>query len=182
MKKYFLTGLVILLPLALTIAIVVFIINLFTGPFVGFFVQQLQDFSWYKHYAPLIHALLKILLIVILFFFTVLLGFLTRALLFNSLLKLSDYVMHRIPLIRTIYKASQQVIKTLFESSSRSFKQVVLVPFPSQSSYAIGLISSATPAICETTRGLWGRFYWYALLPIHKLIFRGMACSIAKKR
>ena len=36
MKKYFLTGLAILLPLAVTIAIVVFVVNFLTKPFMGF--------------------------------------------------------------------------------------------------------------------------------------------------
>lgn len=34
---------------------------------------------------------------------------------------------------------------------------------------------------CFRPRGVWGRFYWYSLLPIHLLIFRGMARKIAKQ-
>ena len=45
MKKYFITGLVILLPLAVTIAIVVFIVNFLTKPFVGLFVGFLKEFD-----------------------------------------------------------------------------------------------------------------------------------------
>lgn len=152
-KKYFITGLVILLPLALTIAIVTFIVNFFTEPFVGFFEGFFEDYGWYPKYRGSMHILLQIILLAALFCFTVLLGFLTRILVFKYLLQFYDYVMHRIPIIRSVYKTIQQLIKTLFGSQSRSFKQVVLVPFPGSSSYCLGLLSSDAPPVCSQTAG-----------------------------
>jgi len=87
------------------------------------------------------------------FFFTVLLGFLARVVVFKSLLSFYDYILHRIPIIKTVYKATQQVMKTIFGSSSRSFKQVVMVPFPTQGAYCMGLVSSPAPSLCEKTIG-----------------------------
>ncbi len=129
MKRYFITGLVILLPLAVTVAIVFFVINFLTNPFVGFIEHFLEPFSWFIRFRAIIHFLLQIILLLLLFFFTVLLGFLTRMLVFKSFLGMYDYVMHRIPLIKTIYKATKQVIQTILGNSSKSFKQVVMVPF-----------------------------------------------------
>lgn len=151
MKKYFITGLVILLPLALTILIVGFVINFLTNPFLGFFEHFLERFSWYPDYRMIILITLKILLLITLFFITVALGFFARALVFKSLLSLYDYVMHHIPFIKTIYKAVKQVIQTILGTTSRSFKQVVLVPFPTRGAWTIGLVSSPAPAICEKT-------------------------------
>lgn len=153
LKKHFITGLIILLPLALTLTIVVFIVNFFTDPFVGFVEHFLRKWSWYAGYEGLIKAGVKIFLLTILFFFTVALGYLARHFIFQSLLSFYDYLMHRIPVIRTIYKALQQVIHAILGSSERSFKQVVMVPFPVKGSYAIGLISSPAPSICEKTLG-----------------------------
>ena len=70
---------------------------------------------------------------------------------FRSVLNLYDFIMHRIPIIKTVYKATQQVLKTIFGSASRTFKQVVMVPFPVKGAYAIGLVSSPAPKLCETT-------------------------------
>lgn len=151
MKKHFITGLVILLPLAVTLALVLFIVNFVTQPFMGFFEHVFDNFNWYPKYQTIVQFLLKILLLFCLIFFTILLGFLARLLVFKSLLKLYNYIMHRIPFIKTVYKATQQIIKTLFGTSSRSFKQVVMVPFPIKGAYAIGLISSPAPTICEKT-------------------------------
>jgi uncharacterized membrane protein len=148
MKKYFITGLIILLPLALTIVIVVFIINFLTQPFVGFFESFISDEPWFAKYEGLIHFGLKILLLIFLFFATVLLGILTRLVIFKSLLSIYDFLLHRIPIIKSVYKATQQVIKTIFGSKSESFKQVVMVPFPTADSWCIGLISSSAPRLC----------------------------------
>lgn len=151
MKKYFITGLVILLPLAVTIGIVAFIINFLTQPFVGVIEKMIEGEPWYARYRVIIHLALQILLFFAIFFFTVLLGFLARIVVFKSVLSLYDYVLHRIPIIKTVYKATQQVIKTIFGGSSKSFKQVVMVPFPTKESFCLGLISSGAPRVCEKT-------------------------------
>lgn len=151
MKKYFVTGLVILLPLAVTFFLVFFIINFLTEPFVGFIEQFLENKLWYIHYRRTIHFFLQIVLLFGFFFFTVLLGFLARIVVFKSLLSIYDYFLHRIPVIKTVYKATQQVIKTIFGTSSRSFKQVVMVPFPQKGSYCLGLVSGSAPTVSQNT-------------------------------
>ena len=153
MRKYFLTGLVILLPITITALVFTFIMDLLTGPFVGIIDQILINQPWYIQYKTPIHFALKIILLFGLFFVTVMLGFLARVVVFKSLLSLQDYILHRIPFIKTVYKATQQIILTLFGSTSQSFKQVVMVKFPTSGSYCIGLISGAAPALCEKTTG-----------------------------
>lgn len=152
-KRYFATGLVILLPLAVTIAILVFIINFLTAPFVGFFEHFLEGTEFYQNYQGFVNFLLKIVFLFALFLFTVLLGFLARIVVFKSMLSIYDYFLHRIPIIKTIYKTTQQVIKTVFGGRSRSFKQVVLVPFPKAGAFCVGLVSSPAPGLCEKATG-----------------------------
>jgi uncharacterized membrane protein len=147
-KKYFITGLIILLPLAVTVALVFFIINFLTNPFVGIIETFLEKYDWYQQFYAPIHFGFQISMLFALFFFTVLLGFLARIVVFKSFLSVYDYVLHRIPVIKTVYKASQQVIKTIFGSQSQSFKQVVMVKFPTDGAYSIGLISSQAPLVC----------------------------------
>lgn len=148
-KKYFLTGLVILLPLAVTVVIIAFIINFLTAPFVGFFEHFFVSTQFYAHNQSFVHILLQLLFLIALFAFTILLGFLARLVAFKSLLSLYDYILHRTPVIKTIYKTAQQVITTLLGGSSRSFQQVVLVPFPTKGSFCIGLVSGPAPKFCR---------------------------------
>lgn len=147
MKRYFLTGLAILLPLALTLLIISFIFNFLTEPFVGFVRDILEYFGLleakFLFLSPVqLQTLVsKIIILALLFFFTVTLGLLARWIFFRFLLKWWDSLIHRIPFVSSIYKTSQDVIKTVFESKTKSFKQVVLVPFPSQESRSVGLVT-----------------------------------------
>lgn len=151
MKKNFITGLVILLPLALTIAVVLFVLRFLTDPFIDLFEGFLDNQAWFTKYYSLIHFFIQVLLLVCLFLFTVLLGFVAKAFIFKSILNINEYILNKIPIINTLYKTSKQVIKTIFGSSSKSFKQVVMVPFPNETTYCIGFLSGDAPIICSQT-------------------------------
>lgn len=147
MKKYFITGLVILLPLAVTIGIVMFLVNLLTGPFVGIVQSIFEHYHFLDNplrfigFRQIQIILSQILVLIFLFGFTVLLGFFARWLFLNTFLKFWDSLIHRIPFISSVYKTSQDVIHTMLTSDTKSFKQVVLVPFPSEKSFSIGLVT-----------------------------------------
>lgn len=147
MKKYFAAGLIILLPLALTIAIVIFIVNFLTKPFVGLVNGILGHFSLMENGflfltgQELEYYGTQLLILVFLFGFTLLLGVIARLFLFHYLFVLGEYILHRIPFINVLYKTSQDVIRTIFSSNTESFKQVVLLPFPTKDSYSIGFIT-----------------------------------------
>lgn len=153
MKKYFLTGLIILLPVAVTIAILMFIVNFITDPFIDYLELFFSHTSFYQtHYAP-VHFALQLLAIILLVACTVLLGLLTRIVIFKTLLSIYDYLLHRIPIIKTIYKIAQQVIRTVFGGQSKSFQTVVMVPYPNASTYSIGLVSGASPTAAQKKLG-----------------------------
>ena len=159
MKKYFITGLVILLPLAVTIAIVVFIVNFLTGPFIGWVSNFLRESNiinrGFLFLSP--EQVLKygsqLVILVGLFLFTLLLGLIARWFFFKSLISLSDKILHRIPLVNTVYKTTQEIIKTLFSTDKNSLKQVVMVPFPKEHVYVMGIISRESPEMCSEKAG-----------------------------
>lgn len=150
MKKYFVTGLIILLPAALTIAIVAFIFNLLTEPFLGIVKSIFAYYSFLQGGFLFLSAdqlqtyLSKIIIIIFLFFSTVLLGLIAHIFFFYYLIRLWDYLIHRIPIINTIYKTCQDMINTLFLSDAKAFQQVVLVPFPNKDANSIGFVTCAT--------------------------------------
>lgn len=159
MKKYFITGLVILLPLAMTVAIVAFIVNFLTQPFMGLVAKFLNKFAIVNHgflfLSPeqTIKYGSQFLILVGLLLLTLVLGMIARWFFFKSLLNLSDMILHRIPVVNKVYKTSQEIIKTLFSSDKNSFKQVVMVPFPKDGIYAMGLISRDSPKECSDRAG-----------------------------
>jgi uncharacterized membrane protein len=157
MKKHFITGLVILLPLVVTIMVLVFLINFLTQPFVGIVSSLLTEFHLINHgflfLSPeqLIHYGSQLIILLLLFFFTVVLGVIARWFLINTLFRLGDKILHRVPIVNTVYKTTQDIIKTLFVSDKNSFKQVVMVPFPRPETYVLGLVARESPSICSQT-------------------------------
>ena len=155
LKKHFVTGLAILLPLVVTVAVVTFLVNFLTEPFIGIVSSILSKFHLINHgflfLSPeeLLRYGSKILILALLFLLTVGLGILTRWVLVTLLFRLGDSVLHRIPIINTVYKTTQDIIKTLFVSDKNSFKQVAMVPFPGEKSYVLGLIARESPKVCS---------------------------------
>lgn len=147
MKKYFITGLVILLPLALTLAIVVFLFNLFTQPFAGIVQSIFNHYNLFQNgflflnEAQVQQYVSQIIILVFLFFITVFLGFIARWFFIHYLIRFSEQLFLKIPFINSIYNTCKDVIKNIFAAKNNSFKQVVMVRFPNVETYSIGLIT-----------------------------------------
>lgn len=148
MKQNFFTGLAILLPIALTFWILSFLVQLLTNPFLVFTENIL------KYYDLLDHPFLfftgdqmllfwsRLLIIAFLGGIAILAGFLARILFLNFFFRLGDYIIRRIPFVNRIYKATQDVVSTLFGAQKPAFAKVVLVPFPHENAYSLGMITS----------------------------------------
>ena len=150
MKKYFITGLVTLLPVAITIWVIHFFVVFLTKPFMGIMTYILSFFS----FGPLqtqhgIRILSQVFILIGLFLFILGLGLVARRYFFHRLIRFGDFILFRIPLVNKIYKTSKEIIRSLFSSQGQSFKQVVLVTFPTQGCYCLGLIASDAPQTCS---------------------------------
>lgn len=155
MKKHFITGLVILLPLTVTILVLGFLINLLTQPFIGLVS------SFFSHWHIINRGFLfltpeqlirygsQLLILITLFLITLFLGMITRWFFINALFRIGDRVLHKIPIVNTVYKTTQEIIKTIFVSDKNSFKQVVMAPFPYPGTYMLGLIAREAPDECS---------------------------------
>jgi len=141
MRKRFLTGLAILLPAVLTFMLFLFGINLLTMPFLGLVQNLLAPFDLPQQAALF---LAKFLILLFLIGLTLLIGLLTRIMLFHYFLRLGNALLHRIPLINKIYKAAQDVFGTLFHEEGHGFSHVVLVPFPTKKGLCIGFVTNIT--------------------------------------
>lgn len=135
MKRHFITGLVILLPIALTFAIVSFFLNFLTAPFASYIKE-----------APFNDLLLKVAAVLVVLLGLTVIGFLCQTLALHYVFKWADALFHRIPLLNRVYKAAQDVMQSLFSTDKPSFSQAVLVPFPMKGNYAVGfLVSKSLP-------------------------------------
>lgn len=157
MKKYFLTGLAILLPIVLTLVIVNFALNIMTKPFVGVIESFLSKKTVLQSHvgtftaAQIILWTSKFLVLVFLFLFVMLTGIIGRFYFGSHLIRWTNAILHRVPLVNTVYKSAQDVVQTIFREQGHSFSKTVIIPFPHPNCYSIGFLiseihSTGTPA------------------------------------
>lgn len=153
MKKNFLTGLVLLLPMVLTTLIVIFTINLLTKPFVGTVATAFDYYGIFNKPFLFLNGqqvLLfssKLVVLIGLGVVLVTVGFFANLFILKFLGRMGDYLLHRIPFINSIYKSTQDIVTSIFTQKSDgapSFSSVVLVPFPHARTLSIGLITNAS--------------------------------------
>lgn len=150
MKKYLLTGLITLLPIAFTILLIIWVFNLLTEPFAGMLEQMIVSYEnffgidIYKHEQLALFAS-RIIVLLLLFFSLLLLGFIANKFFFKSLINFFNSILLRIPIIRTIYSISKEVTHGFIKPNQKLFEKSTLVPFPYPETRAIGLVSSPIP-------------------------------------
>ena len=137
-RNWFLTGLIIVGPLALTI----YIVWWFADTVDRWVRPLLPERFWPDTYLPV-----KVpgTGVVLAFVGLTLLGFLAANFAGRALLKLGETILDRMPIVRSIYKSLKQIFETLFSQSGTSFRKVGLVEFPTKGWWSIVFIS-ATPS------------------------------------
>ncbi len=142
MKKHFITGLALLLPLVLTVIIILFLFNLFTRPLVpivSILFHHLEKILGLDIPSFLNLFISQIFALIFLCFFILLLGFIAQWFFIRHLFNWGSLILSKIPLIKTIYKTSRDIFAALFSSDEKkAFKHPVIVPFPYAPSYALG--------------------------------------------
>src|SRR5947207_1912089 len=147
-RNYFLTGLVVAGPVAITFYLTWWFVN-WVDNLVRPFVPTVYRPETYLPFglpgSGLIVAVVALTL----------LGFLTANLIGRTLVDLGERLLGRMPVVRAIYRGLKQVFETLFSGQGSSFRRVGLVEFPSPGMWSIVLISQA-PSV-EIARNLPGK-------------------------
>lgn len=154
MKKYFFTGFVTLLPLALTFIIANWLFNLFAAPLAGItetiiLAYEKQLGLSLEHHDTLVLFLSRVLALILLFILILFLGFCGQKFLINVFLKIPERLFSHIPLVRTIFRLSNDITKAVFSDNKKTFKETVLLPFPHEEALTIGFVTGETPPMLK---------------------------------
>ena len=133
MRKYFITGLLILVPLAITAWVLNLVISTMDQSLL-IVPMRWQPKTLIGFDIPGLGTILTIAIV----FFT---GLLTNNLVGNYIVKLWERLLHRIPVVSSLYGSVKQVSDTLFSSSGNAFRKAVLLPYPHPNSYTIGFLT-----------------------------------------
>ncbi len=150
MKKYFLTGLIILLPFLLTVMIILYLFDIFTGPFVGLVEGLIISYEEKRgiilnNRDVFVQLISRITVFIFLLFFIYGLGFFARKYFFNLLLSLTNKLFSKVPLVRSIYRVSRDLTKAVFTQDSKTFKETVVIPFPGHDAHALAFVTGPVP-------------------------------------
>lgn len=159
MKKTFLTGLAILLPIAVTFFVILFVVDFVTAPFVGIVENIISHHGIIELAAEHKYILVfisRVIVLVLFFFLILILGFFGRKLFFSWFINLTHRIFYKIPIIKTIYRITKEISSNIFSEKKKTlFKGTVQVPFPHERSKALGLLSGVTPdAVDEKKKDL----------------------------
>jgi uncharacterized membrane protein len=133
-RNYFLTGLIVAGPVAITVWLTWTIVNWVDDVVRPFIPVAYRPESYLPGKIPgtgLIIALIALTL----------LGFLTANLVGRTLVEAGERILDRMPLVRSIYKGLKQVFETLFSQSGSSFRTVGLIEFPSPGMWSLVFMS-----------------------------------------
>ena len=126
LRNYFITGIVVLIPIGFTLYLSKFLITISTK----LIPSSLNPNTYLQYSIPGLEILLTVIFITII-------GGLSLSFLGKKFLQIIDDLFKRIPILRTIYSAIGQMTES-FTSSNKNEKSVVLVEYPRKGSWAVG--------------------------------------------
>jgi uncharacterized membrane protein len=135
LRSSFLTGIVVIAPVALTIWLIWTIMGWIDG-----FVLPLVP----SRFNPEQYIGINLRGVGVIFFliFTVVVGWIAKGLIGRSLIRFAESLVERMPVVRSIYSGVKQIAETIFAQSERNFEKACLVQYPRKGIWAIGIIST----------------------------------------
>lgn len=130
-KKLFIKGLIFILPIAITVSLFNFCFNLIISwlvPLRHLHIPILEAIPYYE------------ILVVVLFIVAV--GLFLQVFILKPIIQFVEDIFGKIPLIRTVYFGTKQLIAAFSGQEKSSFKDVVYVEFPRPGIYSLGFLTS----------------------------------------
>ena len=134
-KKYLITGLLIWLPLSITLWVIRFIVTTMDGVFPAWLIPDAIE----KSHIPGFGLLMAVLLV----FFT---GVLAANFIGERLVLWWELLLNRIPIVRSIYSSVKQVSDTILSPNGQAFRKAVLVQYPRNGMWTIAFLTGTPGA------------------------------------
>ena len=147
LRNYFISGLIIFLPLALTVMMIIWGITSFDA-WLGNVLQPIiedrygEDFYFEGVYRVAFHTLCVTLLIYII----ILIGMFARNFVGQKVYDIFEQLLVKLPFFRQLYPAFKEIAIFLFSRERMvSFKQVVMLEYPRKGIYSVGFLTNDAP-------------------------------------
>ena len=132
-RRYFITGLLVVVPLYITVYVLTLIVGFMDNIF-NILPMTLRPDTYLPVHIPgqgIVFTVIGIFIV----------GVLVTNILGKRLFALGERVLLRVPILRIVYNASKQFMETFFTGDNEGFRKVVLVEFPAKGIYSLGFVT-----------------------------------------
>jgi len=149
-RNAFITGIIVVLPLSVTVIVINFVLVRLGTPASNFFFQFL-DGEFRDQ--PAIRLILEIISVIVVFLLITALGYGSRFFIGRMFLTSFERLLGRVPFINTVYRTVKQIVDTVSAQNKAVFQEVVLLEYPRPRSYAIGFLTSTARGETQNVTG-----------------------------
>lgn len=146
LRKWFISGLLVWLPIWVTLLVIKFLVDILSKSLL-LLPAEYQPEALFGFHVPGAGVILTVAVIL-------LTGMFAANFIGGKLVALSDKILARIPLVRSIYSGVKQVTQTLFTPGGQSFRKVLLVEYPSPGIWSLAFQTGEVGSEVESSLGV----------------------------
>lgn len=156
LKNYFYAGMIVIMPIFLTVFILNWILNFvlvltsksFTVKIIStlienFGIERTTELKYFIYFFYVIGV----------FVFIIIVGYITRNIVGKKITYLINNMMSRLPVVKHIYLTISQIVNLLSSTNNKSYKKAVLIEYPRKGVYSIGFLTAESNRIVEKISG-----------------------------
>lgn len=137
LRNYFITGILVTAPIAITFSLVWVLIDIVDRTVEGMIPPAYNPATYIPVDIPGLGLLMTVVTLIVI-------GAFAAGVAGKLLVTLGDDLVSRMPVIRSIYGALKQILETVLAQQSTAFRQVVLIEYPRRGVFAIGFVTGTT--------------------------------------
>ncbi len=143
MRGNFLTGLVVVLPVGLTIYVIWSVVG-----WIDSWILPLIPASWQPEallrdiFGENVRFSLRGVGVIVFLIFTIIIGWIAKGLIGRSMINRAERLVNRMPIVSSVYTGIKQIAETVFAKSEKSFDRTCLVQFPTPGVWAVGFVAA----------------------------------------
>jgi uncharacterized membrane protein len=143
LRASFLTGLVVVLPVGLTIYVVWGVVGWIDGWILPLIPAAYQpEALMHRLFGPEANFPVRGIGVLVFLVFTAMVGSVARGLIGRSMVRKAEEIVDRVPLVRSVYSGVKQITETFFAKSEKNFERTCLVEFPREGYWAVGMVAT----------------------------------------
>jgi uncharacterized membrane protein len=150
LRNAFITGIVVILPLGITMIVIRFLLDKIGTPASKYFFWFLDSEFRSK---PIVQLGLEFISVLVVLLLITLLGYSSRIFIGRFILNSMERLLDRVPFINTVYRSVKQIVQTFSQQKKAVFQEVVLIEYPRKRCYVLGFLTSTAKGETQDVTG-----------------------------